>query len=172
MKSKLLSLITIAITILISVSISSASDKDKDSKDVVTNGKKVSIEYTLHLKDGTFVESNAGKEPFTYKQGAHQIIPGLEKGIAGLKAGDKKHIEVSPAEGYGEVNPKAFTEIEKNRLPKDALKVGTMLGVRGENGMMRRAWVHEIKESTVVLDFNHPLAGKTLVFDIKVLKVE
>ena len=77
----------------------------------VSDGKQVSLEYTLTLEDKSKVDSNVGKDPLTYTQGAHEIIPGLEKQLTGLKVGDTKHIEIPPAEGYGEVDPARKQEL-------------------------------------------------------------
>jgi FKBP-type peptidyl-prolyl cis-trans isomerase SlyD len=144
----------------------------KGSKARVSNGKQVSLEYTLKLDDKTVLESNVGKEPMTYTQGAHEIVPGLEKAMEGLAVGDKKHVEVKPADGYGEVDPKAFQEVKKSQIPEQAWKVGTQLEAKSPDGQSMFPRVTEVKPETVVLDFNHPLAGKTLFFDIKVLDVK
>jgi len=145
----------------------------EDSKGgVIAEGKQVSLEYTLTLEDKSKVDSNIGGEPLVYTHGSREIIPGLEKQLGGLKVGETKHIEVAPAEGYGEVDPARRQEIEKNRVPEDARKVGAKLTGQGPGGQMIFAQVTEVKETTVVLDLNHPLAGKKLIFDVKVLKVE
>ncbi len=142
------------------------------AEDVVSKGKKVSIEYTLKLKDGTVVDTNVGKAPLTYIQGSGQIIPGLEKALEGMKVGESKHVVVPPEEAYGEVNKDAFLEVKKDRIPKEALRVGAYLQGRGPKGESVIARVSEIKKDTVVLDFNHPLAGKTLYFDVKILDIK
>ncbi len=156
-----------------------AEDK-KGGAMAVSDGKQVSLEYTLTLEDKSQIDSNVGKDPLTgekkpplvYTQGAHEIIPGLEKQLAGLKVGESKRIEVPPAEGYGAVDPARKQEVEKNRIPEDARKVGAKLTGQGPQGQPIFAQVTEVKDTTVVLDMNHPLAGKKLIFDIKVLKVE
>jgi FKBP-type peptidyl-prolyl cis-trans isomerase SlyD len=148
-----------------------AEDK-KGGAIAVSDGKQVSLEYTLTLEDKSKIDSNVGKEPLVYTQGAHEIIPGLEKQVAGLKVGESKRIEVPPAEGYGAVDPARKQEVEKNRIPEDARKVGAKLTGQGPQGQPIFAQVTEVKDTTVVLDMNHPLAGKKLIFDIKVLKVE
>lgn len=139
---------------------------------VVADGKQVSVEFTLSLEDKTQVQSNVGKEPLVYTHGARQIVPGLEKNLAGTKVGETKHVEVTPEEGYGPVDPKRTQEVEVDKIPEGARKVGSKLTGRGPNGEMMFAEVKEIKDKTVILDMNHPLAGKKLIFDVKVLKVE
>ena len=148
-----------------------AAEKSKDSN-VVKDGTVVSLQYTLSSEDGKTIESNKGKEPLKYTQGSHQIVPGLEKGLAGMKVGDEKRVKVTPEEGYGQVDPKGFQEFPKEKIPSEGLKVGSVLMATGPQGQQVPVRVHEIKEKTVVLDLNHPMAGKTLVFDVKVLDVQ
>ena len=83
----------------------------------VTADKDVSIEYTLKLKDQEVLDTNVGADPLTYTHGHKQLVPGLEKELEGMSVGEKKQVTVSPEEGYGEVNPKAFLEIEKEKMP-------------------------------------------------------
>jgi FKBP-type peptidyl-prolyl cis-trans isomerase SlyD len=149
------------------------SEKNKKGEKVmsISEGKEVSIEYTLKLEDQTVVDTNVGDKPLTYIQGSHQIIPGLEKALEGMKVGENKKVTVKPEEGYGSVDPKAFMEADKKLIPADSLKVDALLEGQDNDGRTFTARVSEIKEQTVVLDLNHPLAGKTLYFDVKVLNV-
>lgn len=137
----------------------------------VVKGKQVSIEYTLTLSDKTEVDTNVGAEPLTYTQGSEEILPALQAALLGLKVGDSKHVTISPDDGYGPLDSKAFMEVDKDRVPDGAHKVGTVLQAEGPGGRAFPVRVHEIKDDSVVLDFNHPLAGKTLVFDVKILKI-
>jgi FKBP-type peptidyl-prolyl cis-trans isomerase 2 len=148
-----------------------AAEKSKDNN-VVKDGTVVSLEYTLSGEDGKAIESNKGKAPIKFTQGSHQIVPGLEKGVAGMKVGEEKRVKVTPEEGYGAVDPKGFQEFPKEKMPSEGLKVGSVLMAKGPQGQQIPVRVHEIKEKTVVLDLNHPMAGKTLVFDVKVLDVQ
>jgi FKBP-type peptidyl-prolyl cis-trans isomerase SlyD len=86
--------------------------------------------------------------------------------------GDEKHVTVKPEDAYGPVNKNAFQELPKEKIPPDGLKVGAMLTGQGPQGQPVQARVHEIKEKTVVVDFNHPMAGRTLVFDVKVVDIQ
>jgi len=108
----------------------------------------------------------------TYIQGAGQIVHGLEKELAGLKVGDQKKVQVKPEEGYGQPDPKAFQEIPKEKVPPDAHKVGAMLMTKSPQGQAVALRVSKIKEKTIVVDFNHPLAGKTLNFDVKIVDIK
>jgi FKBP-type peptidyl-prolyl cis-trans isomerase 2 len=135
----------------------------------VEAGRKVSFEYTLTLPDGSVVESNVGGKPFAYEQGKGQIIPGLEKALRGLKAGDSKKVTVPPEDAYGPVRAEAQREVPLARIPEEARKAGSMLAAEGFPGSIR---VAEVRKDTALLDFNHPLAGKTLTFDVHILTVQ
>ena len=157
---------------LLAVTLTPAASQAADTKQTVTEGKNVSLEYTLTLDDKSVVESNVGKQPLTYTHGTHQIIPGLEKALEGLTVGDTKEVTVAPADGYGEKDPNAVQEVQKKLIPPNALVVGTQLQGKTPDGHMVYPRVAEIKDDTVVLDFNHPLAGKTLHFDVKILDIQ
>lgn len=135
-------------------------------------GSKVSLEYTLTDDNGAVIDSNKGKPALTYTQGTQAIVPGLEKALAGMRTGDEKQVTVPPAEGYGDVDPSAVAEVSKTLIPADALTVGAELVARNAQGATRLVRVKEVKAETVVIDLNHPLAGKTLHFAVKVLGVE
>ncbi len=131
----------------------------------------VEMEYTL-TADDKVVDSTQGREPFKYVHGQGQIIPGLEKQLTGLHVGDSKDITVSSKEGYGPIDPSAFVEVPKTQLPKEVKpEVGLVLRGVDPDGHQFRATIHEIKDQTVTLDLNHPLAGKTLMFKVKILSV-
>jgi FKBP-type peptidyl-prolyl cis-trans isomerase SlyD len=139
---------------------------------MIKNGSLVRFEYTLSDEDGKVLQSNKGKDPITYTHGLHEVIPGLEKGLSGMEINEEKSFCVQPEEGYGPLDPNAFKEVPKTEIPAAAQKVGTALNARGPEGENHVIHVREVKEETVVLDFNHPLAGKTLNFDVKVLNIE
>jgi FKBP-type peptidyl-prolyl cis-trans isomerase SlyD len=138
----------------------------------VSPGTQVSIEYTLKLDDKSVFDTNVGADPLTYVHGSRQIVPGLEKALEGMKVGESKQVTVQPEEGYGKVHNEAFLELEKEKIPNDARQVGARVQGRTGDGQTVTARVAEIKDATVVLDFNHPLAGKTLHFDVKILKIQ
>lgn len=148
------------------------AEEKKGGADAAADGKQVSLEYTLTLEDKSKVDSNVGKDPLIVTLGDHQIIPGLEKQLVGMKVGDNKRIEVVPEEGYGPVDPQRKQEVEKTKVPEDARKVGAKLTGQTPDGRPVFAQVTEVKENTLILDLNHPLAGKKLFFDVKMLKVE
>jgi FKBP-type peptidyl-prolyl cis-trans isomerase SlyD len=139
---------------------------------MITNGSVVRFEYTVSDENGEVLQSNKGKEPVTYTHGRHEIIPGLEKALSEMEVNQEKSIHVSPEEAYGEMDPKGFKEVPKSDLPLSDPQVGTPLSARGPQGEEVLIHIREVKPETVVLDFNHPLAGKRLNFDIKVLGVD
>ncbi len=148
------------------------AEEKKESANTVSSGKEVSLEYTLKLADNKVVDTNVGQDPLTYTQGSGQLISGLESKLEGMAVGETKQVTVVPEDGYGSVNPQAFQEVPKENIPAEAMKVGTELIGRDAQGRVVRPRVSEIKDKTVVLDFNHPLAGQTLYFDVKVLDVK
>ena len=144
----------------------------KETKTVIEAGSVVGIEYTLTLEDGTKVDSNVGGEPLLVKQGSGQIIPGLDKELIGMKVGESKQVTVAPDQAYGQVDPNAFTEIPASELPDDGREPGTVLMARDAQGNARRLRVHKVDGETATLDLNHPLAGKTLTFDVTIREIQ
>ena len=149
----------------------SAAEKPKDDR-VVKDGMMISMEYTLKSPDGKLIESSKGREPLKYIHGQRMMIPGLEKELTGMKVGGEKHVTVKPEDAYGPMNAKAFEEVPKEKLPPEGLKVGATLAAKTPDGRVIPMRVHEIKEKTVVMDMNHPMAGKTLVFDVKIVDIQ
>ncbi|MBI2104833.1 MAG: peptidylprolyl isomerase [Candidatus Omnitrophica bacterium] len=137
----------------------------------VQDNMDVGMEYTLTVDDAV-VDSTEGKEPFHYIHGRRQVIPGLERQLAGMHAGDSAELTVAPEDGYGAVDPTAFMEIPKAQLPADASpEIGMVLRGVNPDGQQFRARISELKGENVVLDLNHPLAGKTLTFKVKILDI-
>ncbi len=149
-----------------------SSETPEDNGLKVSADKIVSIEYTLMLEDKSVQDTNVGKDPLNFVYGSNDIIPGLELALAGMKVGESKHVVVKSDDGYGPSDPEKFREIGKDKLPPDALVVGTPLQGQNASGKVVQAWVAEVKEDTVILNFNHRLAGQTLYFDVKVVDVK
>lgn len=172
MRVKILALAT-ALAVLGSGSpaILRSAEKTKQ-ENVVKDGAVVSLQYSLSEENGELIESNKGKGPLKYTHGSKQIVPGLEKELTGMKVGGEKRVKVKPEDAYGMVNPKAFQEVPKEQIPANGMKVGATLAAKGPQGQEIPVRIHEIKEKTVVLDLNHPMAGKTLLFDIKILDIQ
>ena len=139
---------------------------------MIEDGSKVSIEYTLTLDDGSTADTNVGGEPLVYNQGQQEILPALEEALVGLAAGDTKKVMLTAEEGYGLVDSDGFQDVEADIVPEDARTVGTMLVASDPEGNQQPIRVHEVADDKIVLDFNHPLAGEALTFDIKILEIE
>jgi len=130
----------------------------------------VSIEY--QVKDGdTVVDSNVGGAPLVFMFGKGQIIPGLENGIVNMTAGEKADVLVKPADAYGEYNAEATQEVPKDQFAGIDLAVGMTLYGQSEDGGTTQVTVKEIAEENVTIDFNHPLAGKDLMFTVTVNEI-
>jgi FKBP-type peptidyl-prolyl cis-trans isomerase 2 len=139
---------------------------------MIQKGKKVSLEYTVFLEDGTQIDTNIGEEPLMFVLGSNQIFPALENELLGLKIGDSKKITLPPEHAYGPVVPEAFREVALEAIPQEFRFVGAVLGVQDPAGGVFPIRVHEVNQEKVMLDFNHPLAGKTLQFEVKVVGVD
>jgi FKBP-type peptidyl-prolyl cis-trans isomerase 2 len=168
---KRVSFLAVLMAACLLATVAPAAEKTKDDR-TVKDGMMVSVEYTLKGTDGKVIESSKGKEPLKYIHGKKMMIPGLEKELAGMKVGGEKHVTVKPEDAYGPVNQNAFQEIPKEKIPANGLKVGAILAAKSPEGQVVPMRVHQIKEKTVVMDMNHPMAGKTLVFDVKVVDIQ
>lgn len=139
---------------------------------MIEDGRTISIEYTLKLEDGSTADSNVGRDPLVYQQGEGQILPALEQSLAGLHVDDTKSVELSPEQGYGVSDPNAFQTVPLDAIPEDARTAGAQLISESPDGRRQIVRVHEVRDSQIVLDLNHPLAGQTLHFDIRVIGIE
>lgn len=136
----------------------------------IKKDSKVAIHYTLTV-EGQVADTSKNRGPLEYTQGAGQIIIGLEEALEGLKAGDKKSVDIEAKKAYGEVNPDAKRLVPKTAIKNiETLKVGDIVGASA-NGHAFRAKISNITDKEVELDFNHPLAGKQLHFDVEIVSV-
>jgi FKBP-type peptidyl-prolyl cis-trans isomerase SlpA len=137
----------------------------------IKNGDNVSVHYTGKLEDGTVFDTSLaeGREPLTVTLGQGQLIPGFENGLIDMTIGEMKTIEIEPENAYGDIKPQMMSEVPLSQVP-EGVKAGDMLQGQNQFGPVNVV-VTEIKESTVVLDMNHPLAGKKLIFDLEVVSV-
>lgn len=141
------------------------------SKDSVQNGVVVSMEYTLKI-DGEVIDSSEGHDPLEFLTGHGNIISGLEREMIGMKVGDSKDVTVAPEDGYGEYDEEAFLDVPSNQFPKDMpIQEGLELTVRDDSGEARYARIESVEGETVRLNFNHPLAGDELHFNVKVVNL-
>jgi peptidylprolyl isomerase len=134
---------------------------------------KVSVHYTGKLDDGTVFDSSADKAPLEFTIGAGQVIPGFESGIIGMTVGETKTIKLEPNDAYGDKRPDLIVSVKKAEIPPDIdVQVGQQLQINRPDGQAIPVLVAEITDTEVTLDANHPLAGKTLTFDIELVKID
>jgi FKBP-type peptidyl-prolyl cis-trans isomerase 2 len=138
---------------------------------MIQSGKKVAIEYTVFLVDGTQIDSNVGEDPLEFVHGSHQVFPALEQALMGLATGDTKQVVLKAEEAYGPVVPEAYKEVDIDTVPAPYRYAGAVLGIQDPAGGVYPIRVHNVSDDKIVLDFNHPLAGQALRFDIKVIGV-
>ena len=138
----------------------------------VKSGDTVRIHYTGTLVDGSQFDSSQGRDPLEFVVGSGQIIPGLDKALPGMSEGDKKTVNVPAEEAYGKVDPNARQAIPRDQIPADVpLEIGGQLQVQTQDGRAVPVQVADVNDETVVLDANHPLAGKELVFAIELVSI-
>jgi FKBP-type peptidyl-prolyl cis-trans isomerase SlyD len=134
----------------------------------IANGTVVELDYSLHLGDGKIVDQSEG-EPLSYIHGEGHIVPGLEQALEGLEIGAKKQVVVAPAEGYGEHDERGVQEVAREAFPQDFQpQEGMQLVAESPDGQPVQFVVKQVGLQTITVDFNHPLAGKTLHFDVTV----
>ncbi len=138
---------------------------------MIENGNKVSVHYTGKLENGEVFDSSVNGEPIEFIVGSGQIIPGFEKAIIGKEINERMSIQITPDEAYGEYRDDLVVNVPNANLPGH-VDVGTILQAQAENGMPINVKVKEVLEDHVVVDANHPLAGKTLYFDIEIVKID
>ncbi|MEO6646016.1 MAG: peptidylprolyl isomerase [Chitinophagaceae bacterium] len=138
----------------------------------VKNGDTVRVHYEGRLIDGSTFDSSEGREPLEFEVGSGMVIKGFDDGVLGMKAGDKKTLNIPAEEAYGDINPEMLYEFPKEHLPKDMeFEVGMGLNMTNELGEVIQVVVTEIKEEFITLDRNHPLAGESLIFDIELVEI-
>lgn len=139
------------------------------AKDSVQSDVVVSMEYTLRVDDEV-VDSSEGQDPLEFLVGHGNIISGLEREMMGMKVGDSKDVVILPADGYGEYDDAAFMNVPRGEFPKEMpVEEGMELTVRDDGGQARYARIETVEGDSVTLNFNHPLAGDELHFNVKVV---
>lgn len=138
----------------------------------VQHGDTVTVNYTGRLEDGTIFDTskNPGRTPLSSILGQGQLIPGFEKGMIGMTVGETKTVEIEPEEAYGPHNPAMTQEIFLTSLPPN-IEVGGIVNGNTQDGKPIQARVVSKNETTAVLDLNHPLAGKKLIFEIELIHI-
>jgi FKBP-type peptidyl-prolyl cis-trans isomerase 2 len=137
---------------------------------VVERGATVRIEYTIFDEQGVVVESNKGGDPASCVQGQGQVIPGVDRALDAMRVGEKKTLKLKPEDAYGQINPAARLIVPKEKIPPELVVVGAkLLAHAGRQVVPGR--VKEIRQDTVVVDVNHPLAGKMITIEIEVIDI-
>ncbi len=138
----------------------------------VKTSNLVKVHYTGKLEDGQVFDSSRERQPLEFKVGEGKLIPGFEKAVEGMAVGEKKEFTVSRDEAYGEVNPELIQEIDSKHLPADIKpEVGMKLVSKSPEGQEHTVVIKDVKDSSVVIDANHPLAGQDLIFEIEVMEI-
>jgi len=138
----------------------------------VNKDSVVTLHYTGTLEDGTIFDSSREKEPFTFTAGVGQVVTGFDEAVIGMNVGEQKSVTLTPDQAYGPVNDMAYQVVPKSKFDENyVFEVGATVG--GENqGQQFRATIETVIENHIVLNFNHPLAGKDLTFDLEILSVK
>jgi len=139
---------------------------------MIESGKKVIFDYVLTV-DGEIVDSSLRRGPLEYIHGEGRIIKGLERQLEGLQVGDKRNIIVSPEEGFGTIDPKAFKEVPKTMLSEEITpQVGQRLVLQNQSGNSFPVVIAKVLDDTIVLNLNHPFAGQKLYFEVTIVDIQ
>lgn len=141
----------------------------------VKKGDKVKVEYTGTFDDGEVFDTSIHgnhSHPLEFEVGSGHVIKGFDEAVIGMKKGEEKKIKIKSSEGYGEQNKELIKNLPRSQFPKDLeLKIGMIIGINVPNGPQIPAEVIKLTDKEVILDMNHPLAGKNLNFKIKILEI-
>ncbi len=137
---------------------------------MIEDGKRVKIHYKL-IVDGDIVESSEEAGPLEYEHGRGQIIPGLEHALDGLNEGDSRQVDIGPDDAYGPINLQLILEIPRKQIQAGEIEIGSVLRGKDSAGKTIQGLVKDLNDEIVTVDFNHPLAGKELHFDVEVIEI-
>ncbi|HEY4155152.1 MAG TPA: peptidylprolyl isomerase [Puia sp.] len=139
----------------------------------VQSGNTIKVHYNGRLNDGTVFDSSNGRSPLEFTVGTGSVIKGFDEGVQGMQVGEKKTIEIPFLDAYGPVDPSMFIEFPRNQLPEDIQpEVGMQLTMNNASGEQFPVEVTGVKEDSIVLNANHPLAGKDLIFDLELVEID
>lgn len=133
--------------------------------------KEVTLHFALKLENGDVVDSTFDKQPATFKVGDGNLLPGFEQAIYGLKAGDKRSLSISPEQGFGQGNPQNVQVMPRSQFQDMELSEGLLVIFNDAANAELPGVVKAFDDSQVTIDFNHPLAGKALSFDVEIIAV-
>jgi FKBP-type peptidyl-prolyl cis-trans isomerase 2 len=139
----------------------------------VKSGDTVRVHYHGKLTDGTTFDSSEGREPLEFEVGSGNVIAGFDSGVTGMQVGEKKTVNIPFGEAYGEIQDDLLMEFPLDRFPADMLPVvGMQLNMSNGAGQNFPVVIREVRENSVVLDANHPLAGEDLTFDLELVEIK
>lgn len=139
----------------------------------VKDGDTIKVHYTGKLEDGTVFDSSKDGEPLELTIGAGNVIEGFEKGVIGMERGSSKTVTIPPEEAYGSMNEELVAKVKKENFPENITPaIGEQLQLKQQDGNIVNVTITEIRGDTVTLDANHPLSGKTLIFDIELVEIK
>ena len=138
---------------------------------MIEKGSVVSVHYTGKYTDGQTFDSSLGRDPLEFQVGEGQLIEGFENAVMGKKSGDKITVNISASEAYGEVKEELFIKFDKSQMPGEVTE-GMILEAQGPSGQPIQVKVKEVQDEHVIIDTNHALAGKDLVFEIEIVEVQ
>lgn len=135
-------------------------------------GDTLHLHYTGMLDDGTVFDSSEGRDPLSFELGSGQIIPGLDNGVTGMEVGEKRKVRIEPEDAYGAHVPDRVQAVDRSSFPDHIpAEPGTPLQVQTQDGQTMNVVIADVTEDKVLLDANHPLAGKALTFDVELVKI-
>jgi FKBP-type peptidyl-prolyl cis-trans isomerase 2 len=140
--------------------------------DAIAEDSTVTTEFTMSLQDGTVVATTEGKEPVTFTMGEDKMMASVQNQMVGLEEGESKEFTLQPAQAFGPADPEAIKSVPTEKIPEDHRKVGEVLTFNRPEDRPLQARIVAVGETETKVDFNHPLAGKTVVVKVKVVKVE
>ncbi|MGH1448208.1 MAG: FKBP-type peptidyl-prolyl cis-trans isomerase [Pseudomonadaceae bacterium] len=138
----------------------------------INHDTQVTLHFTLKLPGGEVIDTTTDKAPATFKVGDGSLLPGFEQSLFGLKAGDQRSLQIEPERGFGPGNPQNIQTMPRDQFNEMELEPGLMVIFRDAAGGEMPGMVKTIHDTTVDVDFNHPLAGKTVTFDVEILDVK
>jgi peptidylprolyl isomerase len=167
-RSDMKKLLLISISVILALLLLTGCSGERVAED----GDNVSVHYTGSLEDGTIFDSSVGKNPLTFTIGAGKVITGFEDAVRGMKVGEVKTVTLTPDQAYGEINPDLIFTLEISKFPEDVvIELGAKIQIQDNSGQVYIATIIGIGLTTVTLDANHELAGKTLIFEIELVSI-
>jgi peptidylprolyl isomerase len=149
-----------------------APEPEADTDKVVEQGDLVRVHYTGTLEDDSVFDTSRGREPLSFEAGAGDVIPGFDEGVLGMRVGETRRIVIPPEVGYGPWKPELLTQVERGAAGDSTVLPGMSVQVRTPDDELMEAVITEVGDDALTLDFNHPLAGKVLTFEVTVVGIE